>query len=327
MGADGFRLDAVPYLVEQGDQLRDTPGTHVFLRDYAGWVRQAKSDAFTVGEVWDSIELMLTYYPEQLDSYFSFALASDLLGAVRTGSGRGLLADYLRIQATLPDGNHSPFLSNHDQTRVATALSGDIAREKLAATLLLTLPGIPFVYYGEEIGMTGDKPDERIRTPMQWSAGPGAGFTAGTPWEPPQPDAAQHTVAGQDADSASLLNLYRRLIHLRSASPALAGGALVPLTAPNDAVVAYLRPAPASAGGGGAAVLVVVNLGAIPLDQISLGAAAAALPAGDYTPASLLGGPAGTLHVDAAGRIQGYVPFLTLGPLEAHVLELRPAAR
>ena len=55
-----------------------------------------------------------------------------------------------------------------------TALGGDVARAKLAATLLLTLPGLPFVYYGEEIGMTGDKPDPRLRTPMQWAARPGA---------------------------------------------------------------------------------------------------------------------------------------------------------
>src|SRR6266536_4472013 len=99
-----------------------------------------------------------------------------------------------------------------------TALGGDVARAKLAATLLLTLPGLPFIYYGEEIGMTGDKPDPRLRTPMQWRPRPGVGFTTATPWEAPQPDSMPTNVALEGADPASLLNLYRRLIHVRRAN-------------------------------------------------------------------------------------------------------------
>ena len=57
-------------------------------------------------------------------------------------------------------------------------------KAKLAASVLMTAPGVPFIYYGEEIGMTGEKPDEQIRTPMQWSAEGNAGFTTGSPWEP-----------------------------------------------------------------------------------------------------------------------------------------------
>ena len=113
---------------------------------------------------------------------------------------------------------------------VMTLLGGDMARAKIAATLLLTLPGLPFVYYGEEIGMSGDKPDPRLRTPMQWTAGRAAGFTTGTPWEALQPDTQAINVAAEDADPSSLLNLYRRLINLRRSNDALATGRLVPLT-------------------------------------------------------------------------------------------------
>ena len=73
-----------------------------------------------------------------------------------------------------------------------------LAASVLAATLLLTLPGLPFVYYGEEIGMTGDKPDPRLRTPMHWTRGRAAGFTTGVPWEPLQPDSMTANVEAQD---------------------------------------------------------------------------------------------------------------------------------
>src|SRR5205807_1158963 len=179
MGADGFRLDAVPYLIEEGNCLMGSAGTHALLRAYAAHLRTIDPDAYTVGEVWGDIDAMMPYYPDQLTSYFGFELADSLLSAVRSGSAAGLLAGFLRLQDTLPAYRWSPFLSNHDQTRTLTQLRGDVARARLAATLLLTLPGTPFIYYGEEIGMTGDKPDPRLRTPMQWSAGPGSGFTSG----------------------------------------------------------------------------------------------------------------------------------------------------
>ena len=86
MGADGFRLDAVPYLVEEGSRQIGTAGTHAFLREYAAHVRSVAPNAFTVGEVWDGIDKMLPYYPDQLESYFAFDLSDTLLAAVRAGS-------------------------------------------------------------------------------------------------------------------------------------------------------------------------------------------------------------------------------------------------
>ncbi|HMA23062.1 MAG TPA: alpha-amylase family glycosyl hydrolase, partial [Gemmatimonadaceae bacterium] len=246
MGVDGFRLDAVPYLIEQGTCMSGCPGTHAFLREYAAHVRSIKPDAYTVGEAWGPISMVMPYYPDQLTSYFGFELADSLIAAVRRGTTGGMLSGYLRLQDTLPAYRWSPFLSNHDGTRTMTMLHGDVNRAKVAATLLLTLPGLPFVYYGEEIGMTGDKPDERLRTPMQWSPHRGLGFTSGTPWESAQPDSFATTVESENADPRSLLNLYRRLIHLRRENAALASGVLVPLSSSHPGVAAYLR----RAGGG-----------------------------------------------------------------------------
>jgi len=318
LGADGFRLDAVPYLVEEGTCLMGCPGTHAFLHEYAAHIDSVKPGAYTVGEAWGNIDEMMPYYPDQLTSYFGFELADSLLSAVRTGSAAGLLTGFVRLQDTLPAYRWSPFLSNHDQTRVLTALGGDVTRAKQAATLLLTLPGLPFTYYGEEIGMTGDKPDPRLRTPMQWSPRAGVGFTTGTPWEAPQPDSMAVNVALEDTDPGSLLNLYRKLIHLRRQNDALATGTLVPLSASSPQVATYVRRA------GDHVVLVVANLGAAPASGVSISSGEGALPPGRYTARNLLGGPNGrTLQVHADGRIREYVPVATIGPRESLVLDLR----
>lgn len=320
MGVDGFRLDAIPYLVEEGNRLSGTPGTHALLREYAAHIRQAAPNAYTVGEVWDSVGSMLPYYPDQLDSHFAFAASDALLEAVRTGSAKKLFEPYVRLQRAVPAERWSPFLRNHDQTRTLTVLKGDVARNKLAVALLLTLPGLPFVYYGEEIGMTGDKPDPRLRTPMHWSRGPAAGFTRGAVWEPLMPDSMTANVEAQDGDPASLLTLHRRLIHLRGANDALGGGELVPLTATSDAAAAYLRRS------GDRVVLVIANLGTMPLSGVTVSSPDRVVPAGRYTLVGLLGGPAGqSLRVGDNGRIQSYRPLPSIGPLEIHVLELARA--
>ncbi len=229
-----------------------------------------------------------------------------------------MLAGYLRLQDTLPSYRWAPFLSNHDGTRAMTMLGGDARRAKVAATLLLTLPGLPFVYYGEEIGMIGDKPDERLRTPMQWAPRQGLGFTTGKPWEAAQPDSFTTTVESQDADSSSLLTLYRRLIHLRKTNGALANGELSQLSANNPGVVAYVRRA------GNSAVLVVVNLGGTAADSVALSSTASVLPSGRYDARNLLGGADGaSLEMAADGQLHGYQPLSrALNPGESLVLDL-----
>ncbi len=317
MGADGFRLDAIKHLMEEDGMVEHAPGTHEFLREFGGYVRSLAPDAHTIGEVWDSIGAMLPYYPDQLDAHFAFEVSDAILNAVRTGSARRLLSPVLRLQRELPAYRWSPFLRNHDQTRTLTALGGNIAQAKMAATLLLTLPGLPFVYYGEEIGMTGDKPDPRLRTPMHWSPEPGVGFTSGLVWEPLQPDSFTANVAVQAQDPNSLLNLYRRLIHLRAANPALGDGQLAPLTASDDAVAAYLRQH------NDRTVLVLANLGQTRISGVTVTSAARVLPPGTYSARPLLEGHAGApLRIRGNGRINGYAPVSSLQALESHVFEL-----
>jgi alpha-amylase len=110
----------------------------------------------------------------------------------------------------------------------------------MAAAMLLTLPGDPFIYYGEEIGMHGRKPDENIREPMRWDRGPQQ--PGETRWEPaPDNVAPGLSVAAERADPQSLLYFYRRLIHWRIELPALRDGAIAAYPVDGGAISAYTR--------------------------------------------------------------------------------------
>jgi alpha-amylase len=316
MGVDGFRLDAVSHFFEEDGKWKHAAGTHPWLRDFSAYIRRIAPATYTVGEVWDSTGAILPYYPDQLEAYFIFDVADAVLDAVRSGSKQNLLAAVERAQRELPPGRWASFLRNHDQTRTLTELEGDVARARLAATLLLTLPGLPFVYYGEEIGMTGSKPDPRLRTPMHWTRTPTAGFTTGTPWEPLQPDSFTANVEAQDADSLSLLNHYRRLIHLRAAQPALGPGEFMSLETGAEGALAYLRHTE------GQTVLVVANLSSRRVSGPALSSTNAVLPPGRYTARPLGGGRETALRVGNDGRIRGWAPLALLEPLDAVILEI-----
>ena len=216
-----------------------------------------------------------------------------------------------RVLATYPDGAFATFLSNHDQDRAMSRLLGSSARAKLAAAILLTLPGTPFLYYGEEVGMTGTKPDERIRAPMQWSTAPGAGFTSGVPWEALQPDAALRTVEAQSVAADSLLARYRALIRLRLDHEALRRGATA-LVEANSPFLAYTRSTEKET------LLVLHNLAPV------------TAPASLRVPASLVGrylvrDVAGTrLPVFASVSADGsfVAPPIVIGPYATLVLSL-----
>ena len=198
-----------------------------------------------------------------------------------------------------------------------TELKGDFPRARLAASLLLTLPGFPFMYYGEEIGMTGTKPDPRLRTPMHWKKAPGVGFTTGMAWAPLHPDSLTANVEAQENDPASLLNHYRTLIHLRSENPALGSGDFLPLATGNDAVAAYLRRKE------GRTVVVVANLGSARASGVALRSERGALPPGRYSPRSLFGGGgAPTLSVNSGGAFAGWIPVPALDGLAVHIIEI-----
>ncbi len=266
LGVDGFRLDAIQHLIEgPGGQISNTPATYEWVKAFEGYIHEAAPHAFLVGETWTEMPAIARYHSvADLDMSFDYPLWKALLAAVQARSAADL-ADTLAQERSLypEDAVRGTFLSNHDQTRLATRLSiprRDEARLKLVAGLLLTLPGTPFIYYGEEVGMP-DGPgafDVEKRTPMRWMATDPSGlfgFSTARSWTDPGAGLAGVSVAEQDTDPDSLLNYYRRLIALRNAEGALRSQDWSVLATTSRAVLALVRVGPL-----GERLLVVANL-------------------------------------------------------------------
>lgn len=266
MDVDGFRMDAIKHAIEDGRAQEGTPDTLAWIRQFDDMVHRVKPDAYTVGEVMGSSTDSLQPYmdPPGLDQYLHFTLAQNAVNAARFGQARQLLQIVAGADDRLPAGTWATFLTNHDQPRIASQIGQEPGKLRVAGMLLLSLPGTPFIYYGEEIGMPGPKPDEMIRTPFPWSAEPNGGFTTGTPWEPLQPGWERVNVETEAADPASVLSLYQQWGAVREVSPALQTGTYLPLTTPNMKTIAFLRTHAEQT------VLVVINLGADPSDPLEL---------------------------------------------------------
>ena len=146
---------------------------------------------------------------DQFDLAFNFELASAFVQSAKSGSAIPAMRALNSTDKILEPQQYSPFLTNHDQNRVMSTLEGNRNKAKVAASLLLTSPGMPFIYYGEEIGMEGMKPDENIRRPMQWNAEEIGGFTSGTPWRVPDSKYKFVNVESQTNNPDSLLSHYR----------------------------------------------------------------------------------------------------------------------
>ncbi len=266
-GLDGFRLDATRYLVETGPGpgQSDTADTHAFLKEFALTVRQTKPEAMLVGENWTETPIIATYFGStekvaggnELPMNFNFPLSYAILQGVLSGNAAPIAAKYAEMKSLYPAGiNDAPFLTNHDQVRLATQLGKNPGKMRNAASILLTLPGAPFLYYGEEVGLgngTTDN-DEAKRTPMPWDNL--GGFTTGTPWFQYAPGRETANVLDETGEFDSLLSHYRNLIHTRKNSAALNQGSIEVLTAASGttSVLVFLRKSAAET------VLVAHNL-------------------------------------------------------------------
>ena len=317
VGMDGFRLDAVRYVVE-GDQLADSKANHAFLQEWGQYYRSINPQAFSVGEAWTDNANVKKYTDTntELDSAFNFDM-SDALSTLNQGNTttfRFVLQTSIR---DFPDQDNANFLTNHDMPRVMNSFGVDPEQKaKLAAGILLTLPGIPFIYYGEEIGMSGTKPDEKIRTPMQWDDTQRAGFTTGTPWEPINKDFITVNVANQIGNQDSLLETYRRYIQLRNEHPALRIGKTYVAGSNSTKLASYLRVSNEET------FLIVINIDDQPLTDYKLDLSVGPL-SGQYNAVSIpASSPMASLTANDKGGFDDYVPLAELPPYSIFIIQL-----
>jgi glycosidase len=270
----------------------------------------------TIGEIWEEDAMVVPWVVnQQVDLAFEFDLAFAMLASINDGNSAPILATLGSGTKQFPKGQYGTFLANHDMHRVMDQLGGNPEKSKAAASLYFSLPGVPFMYYGEELGMSEDG---LLRVPMQWSGERYAGFSDVTPWETPDRDYPIFNVAAETGDPKSILSHYRNLISLRNSYPALRTGDLALLFTFNQGLFACLRTTADES------VLVIVNLTNAPVSDYKLSLAASALPQGEYVPISLLDETALTpLTILDKGQISNYVPIVEIPPYGTIMIQLK----
>jgi glycosidase len=312
-------LDAAKHIIEEGNIQANSASTHEWWAVYRTFYKGVNPQAMTVAEIWDTSELNAEYVQgDEVDLSFEFFLAYSLIESVNSGDSTAVSNKIEESFGMVPDLQLATFITNHDQDRSMTQFGNDPNKARVAASILMTAPGVPFVFYGEEIGLEGAKPDERIRAPMSWSAEQNAGFTSTAPWEDLAPEWEVYNVALETNDPTSLLSHYRSLIQARNQHAALRVGDYNLVTPGNEGVYSILRVSQ------GEALLAVVNLTGDTISDYSLSLTQSDLEEGSYSLAAIMGtGDISGLTVDASGGFSGFVPLTSLPPYSTYIFQLQ----
>lgn len=245
IGVDGFRLDAAKEFTSG-----NTDANIEVLTWFNDYCKSISSDCYIVAEVWDSFTNYTQYYKSGIDSVFDFTLA-DAGGRVATvlkskGQANSAMkyCDNLKtidttIHAINPDAIDAPFINNHDLGRATGYFSGNERLIKTACGMNLMTSGSTFVYYGEEIGMSGSGRDENKREPMIWSSdstemtnGPSAMESQEQLFKP---------LDEQLDDENSIANYYKRALRIRNENPEIARGKIDIITLGDDDLCAVTK--------------------------------------------------------------------------------------
>ncbi|MBN2460760.1 MAG: alpha-amylase [Candidatus Cloacimonetes bacterium] len=317
IGLDGFRCDAVKYIFEDGNILENTAETFQFWQEFHQYYKSVKPEAMAVGEAWDDTAIIVQYVGDKFDFCFEFELAADILNAVNTVTPSLIRNKMSAIRDLYPYHQYGTFLTNHDQNRVYNLFNEDLDKTELAGALYLTLPGVPFIYYGEEIAMMGTKPDPDIRRPMQWNSSTNAGFTTGTPWHSLNSNYDQFNIETMQQDPQSIWHLYRKLIHLRKQETALTAGTYQALGSSTANVLVYLREYQDEG------IIVIANFAGTSYTGVSIHADSTNLSPGTRDVTSLLENePAEQITIDENGKINAWIPLNSLAARSLYVLKL-----
>lgn len=247
-GASGFRLDAAK------EYYSGSPTKNV---EVLSWLQKTgvslKEDIYLVAEVWDGFAAVAQYYESGLTSLFDFPFADSggkIITVLRGAGNPAMVSTYATAlekadkaySASNPDYIDAPFLSNHDVGRIAGFCSGEAEKIKLAGAMNLFMSGSAFIYYGEELGMTGSGNDPSKRAPMYWNEERDQG-TTNPPPECVLPESYPFpSYEVQKTEDNSIYNYYRQAIAIRQAIPAISHGKTTAETALNlECVSAYRK--------------------------------------------------------------------------------------
>lgn len=239
MNVDGFRFDAARHLYPS-DRAYDC---HQFWAWYREQLVKIKPDIYMVGEVYSTDRNEVSPFAKGMPALFNFDLGSRVITTLNAGKDSlELIENYVEqidfFKSSNPEFIDAPILTNHDQNRIMSQLGNDPGKARVAASILLTLTGAPYVYYGEELGMRGTKPDEFIREPFLWGD-----EKITTHWMTPKFNLADSVadVKTQSDNTKSLLQHYRNLIQYRNSSKPLTFGSIAALPGLPSSVVGFKR--------------------------------------------------------------------------------------
>lgn len=239
VGVDGFRLDAAKHIFP--DEFPEK--SHQWWVEFGDAMRTVNPYVYMVGEVWGDAELVGPYL-KGLPSMFNFDLHHALNDLFRNGKNNGLVDKLIETRKTYgviqPNYMDATFVNNHDQNRLINNVMGSIEKSKQAFAILLTLPGTPYIYYGDEIGMLGEKPDEMIREPFLWDAENLDSIR--TTWLVPENsnDSTVTPLAQQLHNPNSTYNFFKAWIANRNKQSVLREGDLVSMDLDNE-MLGYSR--------------------------------------------------------------------------------------
>lgn len=248
MGIDGFRLDAAMHIYgdnEFKDMENQLDANIQWWNEFALECEKSNPNVYLVGEAWQETDL-LEDYVQPFDTKFNFTFQENLINALINETAltednttlsnlyENILTTYNKVDSNYIDGI---FASNHDQERVMSSLS-NIEKAKLAANIYITLPGNPYIYYGEEIGMLGTKPDEYIREAFKWTDSTESSYAYNMNYNMNKSTPSLET---QQKDSNSMYNHYKKIINIRKSNEALLRGSYESLAFDNNSIMAYKR--------------------------------------------------------------------------------------
>jgi len=258
LGVDGFRYDAAKHVYDTNEYPSGTPLLQLnkqFWMEMKDYVKDRNPEAYLVGEVWLESSNAAPY-ASGFDSLFNFDVQGWIVSTVKNEYQNNFVSNVnsslLKYNLKNDEFITASFLSNHDQDRIMSQLSESQNKMRLAAHILFSMPGIPFVYYGEELGMTGRKPDEKIREPFVWDL---EDTTSNAMWEDWSYNSDTPSYAQQVNNPESMWSMYRDLIAIRKAYPVFKEGALEAIDFNSNRILGYLRSDTTTS------IAVITNLG------------------------------------------------------------------